>query len=212
LASASGDETVRLWDGRPLTPEVKAEVEAVRLLEILFAKSLPKSEVRAAIHRDKIISEAARQKALELAEHFKEETNPHQYHAVAWPVVRHPYSNVFMCQFALAQMKAACDRAPDIAPYRIDLGVAQYRLGKFQKEQYQDALATLTKCDQNHPTTLAFLAMTQQRLGQKEQAQAFLSRLRDLMKQERWAKGPGALAFLAEAEALLQPPAGEPKK
>jgi hypothetical protein len=204
LASAGNDGTVRLWDARSPTPDIKAEVEAVELLETLFSKPLPKTEVRAAIQRDKIISEAARQKALELVERFKGETNSKKYHAAAWPVLRHPYANVFMCQFALAQMNAAYQRAPDNASYRIALGVAQYRLGKFQKERYPEALATLTRCDQNHPTTLAFLALTQHQLGQKEQARSTLAGLRELMKDKRWAENTEALGFLREAEALIE--------
>jgi hypothetical protein len=212
LASSSGDGTVRLRDARPLTPEVKAEVEAVGLLELLFAKPLPRSEVRAVIQRDKIISEATRQKALDLAERFQEETDPQKYHDAAWPVLRHPYANVFMCQFALAQMRAACDRAPEHAPYRIAVGVAQYRLGKFQKERYQGALATLSKCDQSHPTTLAFLALTQHQLGQQEQARTTLARLREVMKEPPWAKDEEADRFLREAEARMEANPDKPKK
>jgi WD40 repeat protein/serine/threonine protein kinase/ribosomal protein S27E len=202
---------VNLWDARPLSSEVKAEVDAVNVLDLLFSKPLPKSEVRAAIERDKIITDAARQKALELAERFKEETDPKKYHAAAWPVIRHPYSNVFMCQFALAQMNAACERAPDNIEYRIALGVAHYRLGKFQKDQYQNALATLTKCDQKQPTTLAFVAMTQHQLGQKDQARTTLARLRETMKAPQLASNAEAAAFLREAAELIDGKPAQPK-
>jgi hypothetical protein len=50
-------------------------------------------------------------------------------------LIRHPYANVFMCQFALVQALAACARVPDNDQYRLALGVAQYRLGKFQKDR-----------------------------------------------------------------------------
>jgi sugar lactone lactonase YvrE len=208
LASAGIDGTVRLWDARPLTPEVRAEVEAVGLLDFLFSRPLPTSEVRAAIRRDQSITEATRQKALELAERFKEESDPQKYHDAAWPVLRHPYANVFVCRLALAQMNAACERAPDHALYRLGLGVAQYRLGKFHKERYPDALATLSKCDPNHPTMLAFLAMTQQQLGQKEQARTTLARLRELMKQPPWTTDAEVKLFLREASELIE---GSPK-
>src|SRR5262249_55915750 len=91
LASAGNDGKVGLWDARPLTPDVKADVEAVRLLSFLFAGPLPRSEVRAAIQRDRIIGAAVRRKALEQAERFQEETDPKKYHAAAWPVIRHPH-------------------------------------------------------------------------------------------------------------------------
>ena len=164
--------------------------------------------LREAFERDKIISEAIRQKALELAVRFKEETAPKKYHAAAWPVIRHPYSNVFMCQFALAQMKAACERAPDNPEYRLALGVAQYRLGRFQKERYPEALATLTKCDPNQPATLAFLAMTLHHLGRHDEAAATRARLREVIKDERWAMDAEIQNFSREAEATIkeQPP------
>ena len=111
---------------------------------------------------------------------------------------------------AVAQMAAACRFAPArFAPangeYAIALGVAQYRLGKFQKEEYRNALATLTKCDQYHATTLAFLAMAQHQLGQQEQAEATLARLREALKTPTWAKNAEAQGFLREAEALAYP-------
>jgi len=212
LASASDDGTVGLWDARPLTTDVKAEVGCVGRLEFLFRKPLPRSEVRAALERDRILNETARRKALEFAERFPEETDPQKYYDAAWPLIRHPYANVFMCQFALAQMKAACQRAPDQESYRIALGAAQYRVGKFQKESYADALATLIRCDPNHPATLAFLAMVQHQLGQREKARAVLARRQEVLKDEPWAKSPDALSLLREAEELIEGKPAQPKR
>src|SRR5262249_18765782 len=79
LASAGTDGTVKLWDARPLTPEVKAEVDALSLLETLFAKPLPKSDVLTAVRNQVIVTDAARKKALELAGRFREETDPQKY-------------------------------------------------------------------------------------------------------------------------------------
>jgi hypothetical protein len=62
------------------------------------------------------------------------------------------------------------------------------------------------------PTGLAFLAMTQQQLGQKEQAQASLARLRGVLKQPEWAKHAEAQAFLHEAERLMDNEPAVPKK
>ena len=56
-------------------------------------------------------------------------------------------------------VQAAVKRAPNEEKYRSALGVAHYRLGKFRKEHYPQALALLTQCDQDQPITLAFLAM-----------------------------------------------------
>jgi hypothetical protein len=204
LASARDDGTLKLWDARPLTAEVKAEVEAVALLHWLFARPLPRSAARAAIQRDEAIGEVVRQKALEFVERFQEETDSKRYHDAAWPLVRHPYANVFMRRLALAQMSVACARAPDQAAYRLGLAVTQYRLGKFEKEHYAKALATLTRCPQDNPTTLAFLAMTQYQLGQKEQARTTLARLRAVMTKPTWTANVEAGAFLREAVTLIE--------
>src|SRR5262249_55671795 len=101
------------------------------------------------------------------------------------------------------QMNAACRLAPD-AGHRLALGVAQYRLGQFERERYSEALATLSKCDPHQPTTLAFLAMTQDRLGKKDDARATLARLRELTREERWSKDEAAGAFLREAAGLIE--------
>jgi hypothetical protein len=93
--------------------------------------------------------------------------------------------------------------------------VAQYRAGEFA-----EAVKSLTESDKrNHvsrkdsvPEDLAFLAMAYHKLGQKDQAQATLTRLRDIMnvpaylpvQSSRWADGRGFL--LKEADSLLQEP------
>jgi hypothetical protein len=211
LASASRDKSVRLWDARPRTPAVQAEVEAVALLEVLFSRPLPRTEVCAALKKQATLSEAVRKQAVELADRFPEETDPQKYLEAAWPVVRHPHANVFMCEFAVAQMKAACRLAPDQPTFRRALGVAQYRLGKFHPKEYATALETLLTGDQNHPTTLAFLAMSQFRDGQKEQARSTLTRLRELTSKPPWSTDAEAAAFLREAAALIEDRPAQPR-
>jgi hypothetical protein len=51
---------------------------------------------------------------------------------------------------------------------------------------------------------LSFLTMAQHQLGHKEQARATLARLREAMKQPRWAQNAEAQGFLREAEALIE--------
>jgi hypothetical protein len=211
LASVSDDWTVVIWDARPLTPLVQVEVEAVGRLTYLSRKPLPSAEVRAAIQRDKLISAAVRQKALELADRFLEEADPKHYHDAAWPLIRHPYANVFMCEFALAQLRVACDKAPAQQPYRIALGIAQYRLGRFQKERHAEALATLLQSDQGHPATLAFAAMAAHQLGHQEKSRAGLARMREVLREEQWAKNPDARSFLREAAELIEGKPTQPR-
>jgi hypothetical protein len=109
-----------------------------------------------------------------------------------------------MCWQAAAQMTAACDRAPNHVLYRIALGVAQYRLARFDPRRYADAHATLSRCDPKQPTALAFLALTQHHLDQPEAAQATLARLRGVMTASRWAKDADAQAFLREATLIIE--------
>jgi hypothetical protein len=211
LASASSDLTIKIWDATALTPELRLEREALALLDFLFARPLRKADVIEYLGNSPTPDPQVRQMALALVERLHEEADPQKYHDAAWPVVRHPYANVFMCQLALTQMKAANGLAPDNASYRIALGVARYRLGKFQKERYPEAQATLTQCEPSHPTTLAFLAMTQQLLGEKEQARATLARLREIIKKPEWASNAEAEAFRREAAELIEGKPAQPK-
>jgi hypothetical protein len=108
-------------------------------------------------------------------------------------------------------MKVACDKAPAQQPYRIALGIAQYRLGRFQKERYAEALATLMKCDQGHPATLAFVAMAEHQLGHKEKSRAGFARMQEVLREEQWAKNPDARSFLREAAELIEGRPTQPK-
>ena len=71
MTSASYDQTVKLWDIRPLTPEVRIEQQAVNLLNVWFAKPLSKAEILERIRSDQTISEPVRKQALVLAERYR---------------------------------------------------------------------------------------------------------------------------------------------
>jgi WD40 repeat protein/serine/threonine protein kinase len=204
LAGASSDKDLKLWDAREWRPQIETEAEAMGLLQALFAKPLPASEVRAAVEKQPILSDDARRLALRLIDRFTEETDPKKYHDGAWPILRHPYANQVQCRFALAQTEAASRLAPDHANGRILLAIARYRLGRFDKEEYSRALEALGRCDADHPWTLAFLAMTQQQLGRRDEARTSLARLREVKKDPKWAKNAPAEAFLREATALVE--------
>jgi uncharacterized protein HemY len=108
-------------------------------------------------------------------------------------------------QQALRQAEAASRAMPNNPIFVNTRGLACYRVGKF--EEAVEALtqsATLRKGPNAHD--LAFLAMAQQKLGQVEQAQATLIRLRGMMQQREWATKPDAQRFLREAEDLLKTP------
>jgi hypothetical protein len=59
------------------------------------------------------------------------------------------------------------------------------------------------KDNKEMPANLGFLAMAQQQFGKDDEAKATLARLREIMKQERWAKDAEAPGFLRVAEELI---------
>jgi WD40 repeat protein/serine/threonine protein kinase len=69
LATGSGG-TVRLWDATPLTAQRRVEQEARGRLEFLFSRPLTKAEVITCLRGDAVISDAVRQQALDLVEHY----------------------------------------------------------------------------------------------------------------------------------------------
>jgi WD40 repeat protein/serine/threonine protein kinase len=211
LASASSDQTIKIWDGTVLTTEARVEREALALLNFLFSRPLPRADILEYLSSSPTLEPQVRAAAVNLIGRFTEETDSKKYYEAAWPVVRHPYANIFMCQLALAQLKKASDQAPTIGPYRIGLGVAQYRLGKYQPESYTKARATLATCDLNNAATLAFLAMTQQQQGEKKEARATLTHLRELMERPEWAANAESRADLHEAAALIDGEPAQPK-
>jgi tetratricopeptide (TPR) repeat protein len=110
---------------------------------------------------------------------------------------------------ALRYSQEACQLEPKNGLSLNTLGVAYCRVGSYEK-----ALETLRRSDQINkienegsiPEDLAFLAMTQQRLGHAKEAQAEFQRLREQMKDPRRAQDDEAQGFLREAEALLAKP------
>jgi tetratricopeptide (TPR) repeat protein len=209
LASASRDRTVKVWDGRPLTPEVQAEREALRLVEFWLARPLCRQEVLERLRRSPGIRNAVRRWALLLADSYRD--GP-QFDAASWAVARRADAAAERYLQALAWARTAHDLEPDNGAYQTTLGVAQYRAG-----QYQEAVATLTRKAQPnapsvarlYPTDLAFLAMAHHRLAQHAEAQACLERLRALQRDrvrrgDWWEHDADVQAFLREVEGLVR--------
>jgi hypothetical protein len=204
LASAGYDATVRVWEASPVPPELWRRRGLVSDVQSLFDKLLLREEVVAALRKDATRSATDREFAVQVAQAHSE--NASALNEAAWKVVKAPDAGKDADTLALHQAEAADRLAPGDGSILNTLGVAQYRMGR-----YQEALATLTKSWQLNagkdgavPADLAFLAMAQHRLGQKERAQAMLGRLRAAMKQPRWANDAEARGFLREAEAVLQ--------
>jgi Tetratricopeptide repeat len=90
---------------------------------------------------------------------------------------------------------------PHSETYRVTLGVAQYRIRRFQY-----AVETLARCNQNDgasPTVRAFLAMAHYRLGHTDQARSLLNELRSIAREARWLKDEHVQESVREAEQLI---------
>jgi WD40 repeat protein/tRNA A-37 threonylcarbamoyl transferase component Bud32 len=210
LAASSWDGDVKLWDARPWTLAAAFEREALGRLGFLFGKPLCKADVLDYLQDEPPLRPQARQLALSLVDHYREESDPEKYHQASWNVVRQPYLNAFQYGFALRQAETACRLAPEKGAYQTTLGVAQYRAGL-----WKESLATLTKADQAHArqaSVLAFLVMAHHQLGHKDEARTVLAGLREIMKLPPWNKDEQAQAFAREAEALIEKPASNGNK
>jgi hypothetical protein len=218
LASAGEDGTVRVWEASTVPDEVWRQRGLVSNVHTLFGELLLREEVKAALRKDRMLSDADREFALEVAQTHGE--NASALNGAAWNVVKVPGLEEKAYGLALRQAEAADRAQPESAYHLNTLGVAQYRAA-----HYAAAVDSLTKSEKinsaklntkeegyNPATDLAFLAMAQHQLAKKDEAKATLVRLREVMKQERWAKDAEAQGFLREAEELIEGKPAEKQK
>jgi hypothetical protein len=205
--ATSQDRKVRVWEALPLTPKAKARLEARGLVQFLFGKGLPRGGVLGVVRDDATISEAVRQEALALAEHWQPDIDCDALNEASWATARRPDAKSDQYKIALQQAETICQLEPENRYYLNTLGVLQYRMGR-----YQEAINTLLRADKNLriPQNLAFLAMAQHRLGQKEQAKATLARLQERIEKSKRTIDEETQTFLHEAETLLAEPRGRP--
>jgi WD40 repeat protein/serine/threonine protein kinase len=72
LASTSFDGTVRVYDARPWTPQLRIEQEARNLINLLYASVRQRAEVIRRIEHDSSLSPEVRQEALEMTKRWRE--------------------------------------------------------------------------------------------------------------------------------------------
>jgi WD40 repeat protein/tRNA A-37 threonylcarbamoyl transferase component Bud32 len=219
IASTGPDCSVRIWEATPLTPERRLQREAGALVNRLADEMAFKDEIRVRLSKDRTLSEPLRQLAFTLLERHRED--PYQENRLSYLIVKQPDADAVKYQQALRLAKAAelapatLNFSPIYKPTTV-LGMAQYRLA-----QYLDSVETLTRADAQFkeeakrgsaPWNLAFLAMAHHQLGEKEEAQATLARLREVMKDSRWAYQGDHQTYLRQAEALIEGKAPDPKK
>jgi tetratricopeptide (TPR) repeat protein len=136
------------------------------------------------------------------------------FDAVARNAVRDPGLDHRDHELAVALAERAVSMRPDDADIACTLGASLYRATR-----YEDALATLFECaerrhsaddtphprkpDPGQPRDRAFMAMSHQGLGDREQAISALRVLRELMQEPAHADDREARRLLDEAEAVI---------
>jgi WD40 repeat protein/tRNA A-37 threonylcarbamoyl transferase component Bud32 len=213
LSAACIDGTVKVWEAETPAPADRDLREAEGLVESLFGRLVLRAAVLEYLEKAPTLDEPLRRAALAAAR--RRYQNPDQLNTLSWQVVRRPGAEEGAYRRALLQAEEACRLAPDNGLYLNTQGVARCRAG-----QYPAALDTLAKSEAfsttlfkgPHPADLAFQAMAHYQLGHKDEARAALARLRQAMKDPRWAQDAECRGFLREAEALVEPPAGKEGK
>jgi WD40 repeat protein len=200
-----GRDGIRVWDATPLPPERLYERQAVDLVGNLFVRELlPRDEVLARLRADVSLAEPVREVALRLAETYR--PDPSVLNTASWATVARPGGDPAEYTLALRRAEEACRLQPERGVYLNTLGVAQYRAGRYEAaRQTLKHSEPINRASQGeaYPPDLAFLAMTYYRLGQKAEAEDVLRRLREAMRQPRFAGDEEWAGFLSEAEALL---------
>jgi len=159
-----GRETVDIWDARSLTDEIRLDREVASLYRHASQSPLRdeeiarhafyreeadmhrdepriplfKDDVVERIRRDATVSDTVRQRALALAEYFR--LDPYRLRRAAWAVIRRSGLTAEEYREAFPWIEAASREHPDEGDHLVKLGVAQYRVGDYQK-----ALATLQR-------------------------------------------------------------------
>jgi tetratricopeptide (TPR) repeat protein len=205
---------LKVWDGRPLGPEVERQEQAASLVSGLIRAVAAKAEVVERIKADAGLSAPVRQAALDIAGRYQED--PSFLDEAAWKVVRSAGRTADEYRLALRQAQAARAIDPENGDYLTVLGVAQYRLGL-----HAEAVATLARAEaiasqaksvilgallggsKHTPEELAFLAMAHHQLGHQEQAKAYLDRFRESVMKPQF-RHADLRSVLTEAEALLK--------
>jgi tetratricopeptide (TPR) repeat protein len=191
--------------------QVRQEAESKVVL--LFRKPLFRSEVVALLRADQALGEPERQEALALAERWVE--YPDFLDRAGRAVASRPGAELAAYRLAFERAEIACRLMPFDGSYQTTLGMAHYRMGK-----YQEALTALRHADELNqasgggavPANLAFLAMTRFQMKERDQARASLRQLRDTSQKPNWARNEEGQRLLREAEALLAGSEFQPEK
>jgi tetratricopeptide (TPR) repeat protein len=160
--------------------------------------------VLAALRADPSLQGPLLQEAIDEARRFPQD--PAKLNDASWKVVSRPGRDAEDHRRALVEAEEACRLVPDDGAYLNTLGVAHYRVARYDR-----AVESLTRSDalnrkkwkQPQAADLAFLAMAQYRLGHQAQAEELLRALRGAASGSRPGQTDETRAFLREAEQVL---------
>jgi WD40 repeat protein/serine/threonine protein kinase len=198
---------LKVWEIRPVSIDTLRKRAILETVQALYSRLLLKERVLREVRADRWLDENDRRFAVEVAQTQSED--PFWLNEAAWKVVRAPGGKKEDYGLALQEATAAVQAEPGNGSYLNTLGVAQFRAGEYSK-----AISTLTESEKlnaksvHSPTArvgdIAFLALAQHQLGQKNEAQTTLARLRELLKQGHGFNETEAQGFLLEAEELIE--------
>jgi hypothetical protein len=206
IVSGSMDETVKVWDASLVTAGQLVERIASQLVASLFQTHLLKSAVIEQIRRDPKLDEALRRLAMEMAQRSTED--PNLLNDTSWLIARDPKQTRDDYLRAVRYAETACALAPDNGSFLDTRGAALYRAGR-----YREALVDLDRPSARDgtvsggalPARLAFRAMAQYRLGQKDDAYRTMAQLRNVMSKPPWNAESELNTRVPEAAALIGP-------
>jgi WD40 repeat protein/serine/threonine protein kinase len=209
--AAGTDEKVLVWDARPLDEQRRLEQQAISFYRQVTDESWNREQVIERVRQAPAISEAARRLVLAWAERYPED--PAKLAKGSWDVARRAGQPAEAYQQALrwaesAVQKEAVNQQPGMitAIYMKCLaarGAAQYRTGQYRAalESLEEGGALWRAADEFARSAL--MAMSHQRLGETEKAQAILKQLRETAKKAKWAQDEDVQATLREVEAVV---------
>ena len=204
LASGGIDTTARVWDATPFSSDDLHEQEARRMVFPIYQWTHQfKDELIERLRVDSTRSAPVRAAALAIVEPLADD--PEFLDEASWEFVRAPDARRDDYLRALRRAEAAVRLAPENGTYSKTLGVALYRVGRY--EQALEALRRATALDTAKnggptPTELAFLAMAHWQLGDKPQARSWYDKAVQWMDKNQ-TKDEELIGFRAEAAALL---------
>jgi WD40 repeat protein len=199
--------SINLCEATTVSPQVQQRRAANQQVANLFQRIPLRADVLDHLRKGPVMSPTQRKEALAAAQTYPED--PKALNELAWGLVKLPGRATSDYEKAMRHSEEACKLEPKNRDYVNTLGVSYWRLRNYEK-----ALETLLRSDEINksqfhtsvPEDLAFLAMTQHRLGHMQEAQDYLQRLRKIMKDPLWANNTEAQGFLKEAEMLLAKP------